>query len=417
MNKLLHNIRVVEMGTHIAIPKAARTMADWGAQVIKVEPLGGEAWRTIGKEWGMPSEPDNNPIFQAENANKQSIALDLKKPQGKEILLELLKTADIFMTSTRNKALEKLGLDYNSIKNHFPDLIYVHFSAYGDVGPDKDLPGFDSAAYWAKSGTLLEWSQAGKEPFRPFPGFGDSTCSGYILSGILAALIQKMRTGRGELVKLSLYGTALWLNSIGMIMGQPQYGKTYPIEPEQIPNAFTPSYQTADGDWVVTATSTYNRHAPMVFRLLGLEQYAEDSYYTNLEQSRTHLSEVISLLRKGYGQAGTQKVLKGLTEIGLVHARLVNPRDVCTDEQAWLNGYLREVEMECGDTVVLPNTPVQFGSIKAFDYRLAPQLGNDTIALLQELGHDKKNIDMLISTGCAAAQTKAPVEGEIESEK
>lgn len=410
MNELLDGIRVVEMGTHIAIPKAARTMADWGAQVIKVEPPHGEAWRTIGKEWDMPCEPDNNPLFQVENANKQSIVVDLKQPRGREIFLELLETADIFMTSTRSRALKKLGLDYNSLKSHFPNLIYVHFSAYGDTGPDRDMPGFDSAAYWARSGALLEWSQTGQEPFRPFPGFGDSTCSGYILSGVLAALVQKLRTGKGEFVKLSLYGTALWFNSIGLIMGQPQYGKTYPVEPERLPNAFTPYYQTADGDWIVTGTSTYSLHAPAVFRLLGMKQYADNPYYTELAQSRSHLTEVIGLLRKGYGQTSTQIVLEGLTEIGLVHAKVSNPREVCSDEQAWANGYLRQVELECGDTVVLPNSPVQFGSVDAFDYQLGPQLGGDTKVILQELGHSEADIAKLISAGCVAVQADTTVE-------
>lgn len=400
MSGMLEGVRVVELGTHIAIPKAARVLADWGAEVIKVEPPGGEAWRTIGKEWGMPCSDDNNPVFQAENANKKSLALNLKDERGKEAMFKLLETADVFMTNTRRGALERLGLTYELLKERYPKLIYVHFSAYGETGPDKDAPGFDSAAYWGRSGMLLEWSGAGQQPFRPFPGFGDSTCSGYLTAGILAALYQKLRTGSGELVELSLYGSALWFNSIGVIMGQPKYGKEYPVKGGTEPNAFVPYYQTKDGDWIVTGSSTWNKHSPDVFRLLGMEQYADDPEYTDLEKSRTHLSEVIEVLRRGYAQTDTETVLKGLAKIGLVHARLRNPREITSDQQAWDNGFLRDVKMESGDSVILPNTPVKFGSAPSMPYELGPALGRDSREILSKMGYDRDTIKTLAEDGC-----------------
>lgn len=400
MNGILNGIRVVELGTHIAVPKAARVLADWGAEVIKVEPPKGEAWRTIGQEWDMPCTPDNNPMFQVENANKKSLALDLKTLEGHEALLRLLGTADVFLTNTRPRALERLGLSYETLKDSFPGLVYAHFSAYGARGEDKDAPGFDSAAFWGRSGVLLEWSMAGQEPFRPFPGFGDSTCSGYLLSGILAALVQKLRTGKGELVELSLYGTALWFNSIGFIMGQPQYGKTYPTAPEKQPNAFVPYYQTKDGDWIVTGSSTWNKHAPAVFRLLGLPEYAEDPEYVDLEKSRTHLPEVIGALRRGYAQTSTETVLRGLAEIGLVHARLRNPREISHDPQAWDNGFIRNVTLEGGESLVLPNSPVQFGGAGPAAHQLAPALGRDSREILLGLNYSEDEIAQMAQNGC-----------------
>lgn len=404
MNGMLNGIRVVELGTHIAVPKAARVMADWGAEVIKVEPPQGEAWRTIGREWDMPCTPDDNPMFQVENANKKSLALNLKTPEGHAALMRLLETADIFLTNTRPKALERLGLTYEALKERFPSLIYAHFSAYGETGPDRDAPGFDSAAFWGRSGVLLEWSAAGQEPFRPFPGFGDSTCSGYLLSGLLSALVQKLRTGKGELVELSLYGSALWFNSIGFIMGQPKFGKTYPTEPGKQPNAFVPYYQTKDGDWIVTGSSTWNKHAPAVFRMLGLPEYAEDPEYVDLEKSRAHLPEVIAALRRGYAQTSTETVLNGLTEIGLVHARLRNPREISTDEQAWDNGFVREVTLEGGESLVLPNSPVHFGSVRETPYQLAPALGRDSREILRSLKYTDAEIDTMVKSGCLGVQ-------------
>jgi len=403
---ILGGIRVVELGTHVAIPKAARVLADWGAEVIKVEPPGGEAWRTVGREWGMPCEEDNNPVFQTENANKKSIAVNLKDSRGKEIMDKLLATADVFMTNTRPKALERLGLSYQELKERFPGLIYVHFSAYGKNGPDKDAPGFDSAAFWGRSGILQEWSAVDQMPFRPFPGFGDSTCSGYLAAGVLAALVKKLRTGEGELVELSLYGTALWFNSTGVLMGQPKYGRKYPIVHGTEPNAFVPYYQTKDGDWIVLGSSTWNKHAAAVFRLVGMDKYADDPEYTDLEKSRTHLPEVIAVLREGYAKTSTEAVLSGLAEIGLVHARLWNPREITQDEQAWANGFLREVTMGNGETVVLPNPPVKFESVKETAYHLGPLLGSDSDAVLRALGYRVEEIEVMAEDGCIIRRQK-----------
>lgn len=403
MSGILEGIRVVEIGTHIAVPKAARIMADWGAEVVKIEPPGGEAWRTMGKEWNMPYDPDNNPIFQAENANKRSLALNLKAPEGREVLFRLLERADVFISNMRVGSLEKMGLDYHSLKKDFPALVYSHFSAYGETGPDKELPGFDSAAFWANSGTLLEWSKAGQEPFRPFPGFGDSTCGTIILSGILGALLQRMRTGKGDYVRSSLYGSALWMNSLGVIMGQPQYERQYPVEQAGFPNAFAAYYQTRDGDWIVTGSSTWNKHAPGVFKMLGLEKYVDDPSYMVLEETRRHLPEVVRVLQEGYRQISTKDALDGLREIGLVHARLKHPREVSTDEQAWANGYLREVTMGDGNAVVLPTTPVRFESMKEFPYEPGPRLGSDSRRILEELGYDGEEIAALLDSGTVYA--------------
>ena len=212
MSNHLEGIRVVELGTHVAVPKAARIMADWGAEVIKVEPPKGEPWRYVGPGYEMPAGPDNNPIFEVENINKKSVALNLKTPEGQAVMKTLIRSADVFITNTRTKALEKLGLSYEALREECPGLIYVHFGAFGQKGPEKDFPGFDIASFWAKSRPLVEWALAADKPFKPQPGFGDGACGAIMLDGILAALIKRGRTGRGEHIQTSLYSAALWYN-------------------------------------------------------------------------------------------------------------------------------------------------------------------------------------------------------------
>ena len=403
MSKILEGIRVVELGSHIAVPKATRVLADWGAEVIKVEPPKGDIWRITGIEWDVPATPDNAPLFQTENANKKSIALNLKDPKGKEALLRLLETADVFVTNTRPAALQRLGLDYETLKSRYPKLIYAHFTAYGLVGPDKDMPGFDVAAFWSNSGVLLEWLAGGK-PFRPFPGgFGDSACSSVILSGVLGALLNRNKTGKGDYLTASLYGTALWLDSNGVVMGQPRYGRTYPLTEDKLPNALCMLYQTADGDWISTGSSRYEHFAPKVFQMLGQQEHADDPAYVTLNGSRKNLGQVIRAMQEGYHTMSTADVVAGLTEIGLVHARVKSPAEVYQDEQAWANGYLHKLTLENGDELVLPTSPVQFASQEPFPYKLSPQVGDHTETVLKELGYSETEIRDLEQSGAAVA--------------
>ncbi|MGI6093774.1 MAG: CaiB/BaiF CoA transferase family protein, partial [Negativicutes bacterium] len=223
MEKPLKGLKVIDLSTVIAVPKAARILAEWGADVIKVEPPSGEPMRTMGKTWGvLPYTEDYNPAFQTENMHKRSIVMDLKKEDGKAAFLKLIEKADIFMTNVRMGSLQKLGLGYEELTRINQGLIYAYFTGYGDKGPEKDKPGFDTTAFWSKSGAMIEWVFEGGRPFRPLGGFGDGACASMLLSGILLALYKRKLTGEGEIITTSLYANALWLNSGGVLMGQPR---------------------------------------------------------------------------------------------------------------------------------------------------------------------------------------------------
>lgn len=396
MTRPLEGIKVVELGSYIAIPKAARIMADWGASVVKIEPPSGEAWRYIGRAWNFPYDPDNNPLFQAENANKKSIVLDLKTQDGLKVTHKLLESADVLLTSTRARALTKLGLDYETIKKCYPQLIYAQFSGYGETGPAKDDPGFDTAAFWARAGILIEWSADGAVPFKPQPGFGDSTCASTILSGVLAALFARERTGKGEFIQTSLYAASLWYNSSGVIMGQEKYGQHFPKRKEDFPNAFSPMYQTKDGDWIITSTTTWDKHVRGVYKVLGMDKYINDPRYCDLDETRKHLVEVIDLIQAHFRTKTTAEIVDGFTAIDMVHAKLVHPNDVTKDEQAWVNGYLRKLRLECGDEVAVPNTPIKFAGVSEMPYELAPHLGANSREILESLGYGQQEIQDMI---------------------
>ncbi len=397
MSIMLEGIRVVELGTHVAIPKASRILSEWGAESIKIEPPKGEAWRTMGRLWNMPYAEDNNPILQSENANKKSLVLNLKDPDGKEALFKLLETTDIFMTNTRPKALRKLGIDYETIKARFPKLIYVTLSGYGEQGPSKDDPGFDIAAFWARSGVCLEWVEKGQKPFKPHPGFGDTSTSWSILAGILGALYNRTKTGKGEFIQTSLYANALWCNSSGIAMSQ--RGHTYPKAPEQGTNPFSPLYQSMEGDWILISNSAYDTNMPDILRLIGLGHLAEDPDYIVLEKARAHLGEVIQALSVAFAKMHTADIMEGLHKLDIVNLKVRNPAEIVEDPQAWENGYLKEVTLECGDKIALPTCPISFENAEIEDFHLAPHLGAHTREILTSLGYSQEEIQSMIDRG------------------
>ncbi len=396
--KPLEGIRVVEMGTHVAAPVAARLMADWGADVIKVESIKGESYRTVGVAWKMPNKEDNNPILQPGNANKRSLSLDLKNPEGKEALLKLLETADVFLTNTRPQALERLGLDYEKVKERCPRLVYALFTAFGLEGPDRDAPGFDSASYWARGGMLPDWTPAEYTPGRPHPGFGDATVASVVLAGVLSCLLKREKTGKGDFVTGSLYGTALWYNFHGIV--EAQYpGHDMPISRYQVVRPLTPVYKSADDKFFFIVEQQWEEKATAFFTMLGMDEIAHDPQFTIVAESQKCMKECVDYLDQAFAKVPYEKIDKVCSELNMVHSSISTCKDALEDPQAWENGYLRKIQLENGDSLTVPATPVCFGSQEQAQVALAPHLGADSREILKELGYEEARIDQMTEAG------------------
>lgn len=396
----LEGIRVVELGTHVAAPVVARLCAEWGADVIKVEPPKGEAYRTVGISWKLPNKEDNNPILQTHNMNKRSISLDLKTEAGKEALLKLLERADIFVTNTRSQALERLGISYEQIKDRCPQLIYATCTAFGLTGPDRDGPGFDTASYWGRGGMMAEWSTAEQVPGRPHPGFGDSTVASVMLAGIMAALFKRERTGEGEFLTSSLYGTALWYNFHGIV--EAQYpGHDVPASRYQCSQPSTPVYKAAGGVSFFFIEQQYDLKMPDIFRKLGLPHHAEDPKFVCVAESRKCMKEVVEVLEEEFATIPYEKFDEVFSEMNVVHAKICTPKESLVDPQAWVNNYLEKITLECGDELIIPAPPVQFAGFDAPERKLAPHLGQHTAEILKVLGYNDEQIEKMLEAGAA----------------
>ena len=206
MNMPLAGVRVVELATVVAAPTTSRMLCAYGAEVVKVETLYGDEMRRAGKTELTPYEDYKNPLFTVHNSNKRLTSINFKDPEGKAALLKLIGEADVFITNVREASLRRSGLDYDTLRESFPQLIYAHFSGFGPKGPVASNPGFDSTGFWLRSGPMADWQVEGSFPFVPTYAFGDMATSSVLLSGILMALLGREKTGCGmmDFPKVSL---------------------------------------------------------------------------------------------------------------------------------------------------------------------------------------------------------------------
>ena len=205
----LAGVKVVELATFIAVPAVGRILADMGADVIKIETAKGDNLRYTAANEGRPADPHEDTTIDLENANKKGIVVDLRTEKGIEVLFKLLEDADVLLTNWRPQALERKHLTYEDLKDRFPRLVYASLTGFGEKGPDKDLPGFDFTAFFARSGWAGSLYQRGTVPTNLIPALGDHQGALALTTGVLAALFRQAKTGKGEKVTTNLLHTAI----------------------------------------------------------------------------------------------------------------------------------------------------------------------------------------------------------------
>ncbi|MBQ4370437.1 MAG: CoA transferase [Oscillospiraceae bacterium] len=399
MARALSGVKVVELATFVAAACAARFFGDQGADVIKVESLQGDGIRFAALAEGRPDLPDENVVFEVENANKRGIALDLKDPRCYEAFMKLLADADILITNWRPKALEKLGLDYETLSKKFPKLVYGSVTGYGDKGPDKDLPGFDYTAYWTRSGILGSLYEKGTVPMNLIPAMGDRQVGMALAAGLLAALFNAQRTGKGEKVSVSLLGTAIF--SQATMIQTAQYGTLeYPLTKRTSPHPLNNNFKTKDGRFVQLSMPMFERMFPPFAKKLGREDWLTDPRFQDLNEmyfkgmNGVLYDEVQGEILK-YDAVEFDKMMR---EIDIPCAIAAVWKEVLQDEQAWADDCFEEVEYPSGKRIMVRN-PVHFQDAGLPDYVRAPHLGQHTAAVLKELGYDDEFVAGLIKDG------------------
>jgi crotonobetainyl-CoA:carnitine CoA-transferase CaiB-like acyl-CoA transferase len=396
MKKPLNGIKVVDLTLFAAGPGAGRMLADWGADVIKVESLKGDPMRTFGTTMNCPDSPDENPCWEIDNANKKSIALDLKTPEGAKIMDELLARADVFITSNRTDALIRLGLDYETMSKKHPHIVWGQINGWGDRGPLAANPGFDSVAFWARGGCMIDGTEKDTVPMVTPIGFGDSITSCSLAAGVCAALVEKMRTGKGSKVNVSLYGQAIWCGSY--MIGSTQYGRdVYPKSRLTDVSPLVNSYKGSDGEWFFITILEHERYwSVLCDKVLQRPDLINDSRFATAKAAAQHRPELIKILDEEFEKHTCQECCELLKSADIAYSKVNHFVDVHKDEQALANNYVYEVQHRNGHKSFVANVPVQFDECTAPVHNLAPLLGENTVEILKSLGHSDDEIGKLL---------------------
>lgn len=391
-NTILKGIRVVELGTHVAVPYCARELADMGAEVIKVEPPRGESYRTIGMLFGLPMEEGFNTSFIPYNMNKKSLVLNLKDADGREAFLKLLETADIFLTNTREMALERLGVSFDFLKEKFPKLIIGGVNGFGTKGKEKDRNGYDLTSFWGPAGMLQEWNyKENPHVFKPFYGFGDSIAAAQLTAGIMSALYNREKTGKGDVVRVSLLAAGLWHNICGLLRYQAGYD--FPIAFEQPRTPLDNYYLTKDGKWFLSAEEKWDQKCGVYFDLFGTPELKDDPNWNNVFGFMTDIPEKVKFIQEHVAQLTSEEIRDALGKADCIIDFLPDTKEILNNRQAEENDCFYTVKAKNGKTLTISNIPLRFDSQDMDDEKtVAPELGENSAEVLKSLGYSEIKI-------------------------
>ena len=391
--KPMEGIKVVELSTMLAGPMTARILAEWGADVIKVESMNGDAWREQAGTSLSPRTETANPNFDMQNMNKRFFAVNMRTEEGKKAMMKLLAEADVFVTNYRVQALAQMGLTYDQLKETFPKLIHASVLGYGSEGPEKDRPGYDYTAFCARTGLMADLAPAGGPPIMTVAGLGDHSVAVALSGAIAAALYRREKTGLGDKVDVSLLQAGTFILSTGLLNGF--NGRKFPRDRYNCSHAGSNTYQAGDGEWLYLAIVDYRRFAEFC-EVIGLPEVAKDprfstsaAYYT--AESKKELTQILD---KKFAEQPIDYWHKLLNDHDLPHEIVYHFKYVPEDPQVQANHYAYYYEYEDGTKTVFTNGPSHFRSIDpaSIPCKTSGPIGCDTAEILQELGYSEDQI-------------------------
>ena len=404
----LEGIKVVELATFIAAPCTARFLADLGADVIKVEAPMGDPLRYTAANEGRPLDQKENTSYDLENAGKRCIALNIKSPEGREVLEKLIADADVFITNNRQPSLIKNKLDYDTLHAKYPSLVYGFISGYGEKGPDKDLPGFDFTAFYARGGILGPLRDKTSTPMLTVQGFGDHQVAMNLAAGILASLFKAKMTGEGDQVVVSLFHSAVW--DVSLMLQSSQYGADsckFPMERWENGNPLTMVYKTKDEQWLQIAMPQYDRHYPVFMQAAGHSEMIDNPKFfpqKNLYPNRKEFSEWISAL---FLTKDCAEWCKLLDAADIPYAVAQNWDTLLVDKQAWASDIFYEMQYSNGNKRTLVRPPVMFKENGLPEYNRGPYLAEHTEEILGQYGYTDEEISKMLADGAVKSMDPA----------
>ena len=385
-------LKVIDCASFVAGPAAATILSDFGAEVIKIEPLEGDPYRTL-----LPGETYP---WELDSRNKQSVAIDLKHPEGLAVLYRLVRQADVFVTNFPLGARKRLRIDHDTLAPVNPRLIYASLTAYGETGPEAEKTGFDSTAYWARSGLMdLVKPEHSSPPSRSVIAMGDHPTAVALYAAIATALYRRERTGRGGLVSSSLIANGLWANSV--LTQAALAGISIPDRQPRThnPNPLSNVYRCRDDRWLNLAVLN-DRQYPVLCRLLGHEALIDDPRYVSQAARHANNIALIAVFDEAFLTRKRDEWCQLFERDGITHAPISTVHDLPHDAQLLASGVIVPFADGSGMTV---SSPIGLGAAARVAPVPAPtKVGQHTEAVLLGSGYSIEEIASLRRLGVLA---------------
>ena len=387
MQDVLAGVRVVEVAAWTFVPISGAVLAEWGADVIKIEhPETGDPQRGLVSSGLVPGAGGVNFMFEIPNRGKRSVALDLSTDTGRELLYRLVETADVFVTNYLPDVRARLKIDVDDIRARNPNIIYVRGTGQGTRGAEAGRGGFDGATFWARAGLAMAFTPANAEwPVDQRPAFGDVLGGLTIAGGIAAALARRERTGTPSVVDVSLLGLGLWSLGPDVTSAKLYEGVEIPtFDRDSTPNPLVGTYPTKDGRFITIILLQADRFWPDLCEHLDRPDLVDDPRFANAAARYENRRECIQELRAIFRSRTYEEWRARLQTLAGVWAPVQTPLELHDDPQVAANGFLEPIATDSGE-FRLPANPVQFDEMPAQVNR-APEHGEHTDEVLLELG-------------------------------
>jgi crotonobetainyl-CoA:carnitine CoA-transferase CaiB-like acyl-CoA transferase len=398
---VLDGVKVVEVAEQGFVPSAAAILADWGADVVKVERLTGDPLRAVQSMGFVADTGDFNFLFEQFNRNKRSVAINLRTDEGRRALDRLLPWADVFLTNFLPSARANLRIDPDDVWAVNPALVYARGHGQGARGPDADLGGFDAVSFWARGGIGHMLTPHGASLVMPRGAMGDAPSGAYLAGGIAAALFQRTRTGKGCVVDVSLLGAAVWTLSVDLVPTSILGVDPSPHAPGGVlASVLVNSYRTADGRWLSLNMLDADRHWAPTCRALGLAQLIDLPEYATAEDRAARKEELFTHFTEAIASRPLEDLTTALRAEDTIFSTMASPLEVLDDPQVVANDYMPRHPDH--DRARLTSAPVQFDGVGSQIRTRAPDIGEHTEEVFREVGVDPAEIDQWRAAGAIA---------------
>jgi len=397
---LLQGVKVIEHATYFAAPGAGGILSDWGAEVIKIEPPGGDPVRSNFPTKGTGRENlTDNPAFDGDNRGKKSIVVDTRTEEGREIVRKLADTADVFLTNVRPGGIERSGLGYDILSKRNPKLVYCALTGYGLEGPDANAPGFDVASFWSRSGLARLTAPKGSELFPVRTASGDHTTSIAAVAAINAALIQALKTGKGQLVDVSLLRTGLYTLHTDLAI-QLFFGRIASTRPRaEAYNPLTNFFRTKDDHWICIVARAGKADLPRMARAFDLPGLETDPRLQDGKSRRDHAAEITAMFDAAFAKFTKAEMAARMTAEEIAWAPAQTLADVAEDPQVHAAGGIVQTPGKDGvGSFASPAAPAKFHGVDDGPKGPGPGLGEHTRQVLEGLGYSGAEIDALYAS-------------------